>query len=84
MSYDLLPIKAPRLAGRSLHAFVLLLENGLTRSLLAPKLLRDAGIARFRETVVDEVPSVKPALPGQGALPAEPAVEGGGRGGAAR
>ena len=68
MSYDLTAIQSPRLAGTGLRILTGALESPLTRWMLMPKLLRDAGIGAFRERVLDEAPSVRPPLPGRGAL----------------
>ncbi len=69
-SYDLRAIRAPRLTGRALQTFVRLLETGPTRALIAGRMLRDAGIERFRRERVDEAPAVRPPLPAPGALSA--------------
>lgn len=66
--YDLRPIWAPRLAGRALQGFVKVLEAGPTRALIAQKLLRDAGIERFRAHTPSAAPAVRPDLPARGAL----------------
>ncbi len=68
MSYDLSAIQSPRLAGTLLKILTGALESPLTRWLLMPKLLRDAGIGAFRERALVEAPSVRPPLPGRGAL----------------
>ncbi len=68
MTYDLIPIQAPRMAGTGLKALTAALESSLTRWMLLPKLLRDAGIEQFRARTLTEAPSVRPPLPGRGAL----------------
>jgi Asp-tRNA(Asn)/Glu-tRNA(Gln) amidotransferase A subunit family amidase len=44
-------------------AAVRALENPVTGALLSPRLMRDAGIERFRAQVLTEAPSVAPPLP---------------------
>ena len=66
MPYDLVPARVPRLTGFALDALAAALENPVTAALLVPKLLKDAGIAAFRGTVLAEAPSVLPALPRPG------------------
>ena len=66
MTYDLQNIKAPRLAGTSLHLFTLALESKLTRWMLLPKLLRDGGISAFQARDLTEIPTVAPSLPAVG------------------
>ena len=68
MPYDLSPITAPRMTGTTLRAVTAALESPLTRWMLVPKLLRDGGIAQFRERVLDEVPTVTPPIPQRGEL----------------
>ncbi len=58
MSYDLKPMKAPRAAGTMLKAFVALVENAATGSLLADKLLTDAGITALRRLPAANLPLV--------------------------
>lgn len=53
MSYDLVPMKAPRAAGFLLHALSFAVRNPLTGALLAPKLLKDAGILALRAVPSD-------------------------------
>ena len=48
MSYDLVPISAPRTAGLALRALVVLLEHSSPRSLLARTLLQSAGVSELR------------------------------------
>ncbi len=76
MTYDLSVIQSPRLAGTGLRLLTAALESPLTRWMLMPKLMRDAGIVAFRERVIEDAPSVRPPLPGRGALEEAPAVEG--------
>lgn len=54
MSYDLKPLEAPRAAGGLLRTFVTLVESPGTGSLLAGKLLRDAGIVALRQLASHE------------------------------
>lgn len=64
MAYDLKSMKGtPRLAGVALSTFVRALENPVTRALLMPKLLSDAGLKAFRRLTFDDAPSVRPTLP---------------------
>jgi Asp-tRNA(Asn)/Glu-tRNA(Gln) amidotransferase A subunit family amidase len=63
MPYDLQTIRAPRLYGVALRAAAELFDNPATRVLLAPKLLADAGVDRFRRAVLTEAPAVAPRLP---------------------
>lgn len=69
MTYDLKTARAPRLAGLALSAAAGLLESPLTRSLLVPGLLRDTGVAGFRDLHLAEAPAVAPPVP-RGTLPA--------------
>jgi Asp-tRNA(Asn)/Glu-tRNA(Gln) amidotransferase A subunit family amidase len=57
--YDLKSVKLPRLAGKSLKAFVKLLDSKLS-PLLIPKLMKDAGITALRDLVIDEPPTYYP------------------------
>ena len=66
MPYDLQTVRAPRLAGFALRTATVLVDSGLTKSLLAPRILRDAGIEAFRRIVLEEAPSVAPRLPHPG------------------
>ncbi len=59
-AYDLESVKLPRLAGASLRVFVSLLEHRATRWMLIPSLLKQGGITRLRELVVDEPPTYMP------------------------
>jgi Asp-tRNA(Asn)/Glu-tRNA(Gln) amidotransferase A subunit family amidase len=70
MPYDLQTVAAPRLTGTALAAAVLALENPIGAAVLGPKLMRDAGIERFRAQVIAEPPSVVPPLPRPGMLEA--------------
>jgi Asp-tRNA(Asn)/Glu-tRNA(Gln) amidotransferase A subunit family amidase len=83
VTYDLKPIRAPRLAGNALHAFTWLLENGAARSLLAPKLLEDAGIGAFRRRHLEEapmpLPEIQPERWAAAGVPAGGGSEGAGR-----
>ena len=76
MSYDLESVSLPRLGTGALRLLVALLENPATRSPLIAKLKRDAGLTQLREMIVDEPPTLFPALPSDDrpALPGEPAV----------
>lgn len=59
VTYDLKSVKMPYLSGFALRLFTELMESPL-RSLLLPKLLRDAGIAALREQRFDEPPTLHP------------------------
>lgn len=59
MSYDLKPMKAPRLAGKMLRGLVVMIENPATGALLADKLLRDAGVAALRIIETHGGPAVR-------------------------
>ena len=63
MTYDIKPVRAPRLSGYPLRLFVKLLENPLISPLLVPKLFRDMGIAAFRKKVLSELPLFLPYFP---------------------
>ena len=58
-NYDLKSLNLPRLAGTGLRAFTSLLESP-ARKLILPKLLKDAGIAWFRELEIDAPPTNQP------------------------
>ena len=75
MTYDLVPIAAPRLAGTSLRLVTGLLESGLTRWALLPTLLKNAGLVQFRARLLDEVPTVRPDLPRVGEVEAPASVD---------
>ncbi len=74
MPYDLKSAKAPRLTGGGLSAAVSLLENRAARAVLAPGLMRDTGVAAFRDIVLVEPPSVAPRLPRPASMPAAAAA----------
>jgi len=57
--YDLKSVKLPYLAGLMLRLFVTLLESPFRR-LIAPILLRNAGITWLREQLIDELPTLYP------------------------
>jgi Asp-tRNA(Asn)/Glu-tRNA(Gln) amidotransferase A subunit family amidase len=59
--YDLQSVQLPYLSGGTLRLFVRLLESPL-RGLLAPSLLRSAGIAALREMSLDEPPTFYPPV----------------------
>ncbi len=58
--YDLKSVKLPRIAGLMLKVMCNLLENSTTASLLAPSLLKDAGITAFRKLELSEPPTFLP------------------------
>jgi Asp-tRNA(Asn)/Glu-tRNA(Gln) amidotransferase A subunit family amidase len=57
--YDLKSVKLPRMAGKTLKAFVRLLDSP-AGTLIIPKLMKDAGIAALREMKIDESPTFFP------------------------
>ncbi len=58
--YDLKSIELPSLAGGRLRLLARLLESPLTRNLLLPRLLKDAGLDTLRALTLDEPPTFKP------------------------
>ncbi len=58
--YDLKTLSFPELTGPKLKLSAMVLGNPLLQGLLAPRILRDAGITRFRALVFDEDPSFTP------------------------
>ena len=60
VAYDLSPVKAPRLTGTSLRLVARLLETTGVRRLLAPKLLADMGITRWRQRPCAAPPTFLP------------------------
>lgn len=58
--YDLKTLSFPELTGLGLKLSAGMLGNPLLQSLFAPRLLRDAGITRFRTLAFDEDPSFTP------------------------
>ncbi len=64
--YDVTPMKAPRAAGLLLRTLVGLLEQPAIAPLLVPKLMRDVGIDRLRQTpTADPLPAVHPLFLGR-------------------
>jgi len=61
MDYVNEAIRAPRLRGLALQAFVRLLENPLTAVLLAPSLIHGLGVSRLRTAAIDEAPTPWPS-----------------------
>jgi hypothetical protein len=55
MSYQRDDVKAPRVSGFALKAFVRLLESPVA-GVVIDKLVRDSGIERWRKTAVDAPP----------------------------
>ncbi|RYZ43670.1 MAG: amidase [Myxococcaceae bacterium] len=70
MSYQRPPVKAPRLSGVALKAFVNTLERGGVGPMLVEKLLRDSGIDQWRELSAGDAPPIQYPLP-SGAPPTE-------------
>ncbi len=60
--YDLTSVTLPRLSGVPLKLMRWLLEQPTTRSLLAPELLRNAGVAAYRQHVETSEPLAEPLL----------------------
>lgn len=60
MDYVKESIKAPRLCGRTLRAFVRLLENPLFAALLTPSLIHSLGVSKLRTATIDEAPTASP------------------------
>ncbi|MFT7621070.1 MAG: Asp-tRNA(Asn)/Glu-tRNA(Gln) amidotransferase A subunit family amidase [Myxococcota bacterium] len=63
MSYDLVPVKAPRAAGNLLKMLAPVLENPITGAALAGKILADAGIQYLRDIPCDAAHTTAPPLP---------------------
>ncbi|RKH24883.1 amidase [Corallococcus praedator] len=70
MSYQRPQVKAPRLSGVALKAFVNTLERGGVGPVLVEKLLRDSGIDTWRELSAGDAPPIQYPLP-PGAPPTE-------------
>jgi len=60
--YDLTSVKLPRLAGMPLRIMRWLLEQSTTRSLLAPELMRSAGVIAYRAHIETSEPLDEPLL----------------------
>ncbi len=78
VSYDLAPVKAPRLTGGALRLLARVLEVPLLRALLAPKLLADMGITQLRRRPSEAAPTFLPWIepdPDSRARPAVTAAE---------
>lgn len=60
--YDLTSVKLPRLAGMPLQIMRWLLEQPTTRSLLAPELMRSAGVLAYRQHSESTDPTGEPIL----------------------
>ncbi|MBT6176778.1 MAG: amidase [Deltaproteobacteria bacterium] len=63
MAYDLKDVKLPILSGAPLTLTTKLIEFTATGNLIAPKLIKDAGILLLREIELDEVPTTFPRHP---------------------
>ena len=63
MSYEPVPVKAPRLAGLPLRLLAGALESGLWGALLAPGLLKQLGLPGFRALRPSEPPTLLPWVP---------------------
>lgn len=62
MTYQRDPVKAPRLAGVALRAFVGTIESGVGPAVLS-KITTDSGLERFRETPVTHASPIQVPLP---------------------
>ncbi|QSQ24785.1 amidase [Pyxidicoccus parkwayensis] len=62
MTYQRNPVKAPRVSGMALKAFVNTLESSVG-SVVLEKLVRDSGIEQWRELPADDAPPVQLPLP---------------------
>lgn len=71
--YDLTSVSLPRLSGLPLKMMRWLLEQPTTRSLLAPELLRSAGVVAYRQHVETSTPLLEPILD---TWPQAPATDG--------
>src|SRR5215831_4262041 len=60
MGYVKKSSRAPQMHGRTLRAFVRLLENPGTAVLLAPSLMRSLGVSELRAIRIDEEPTPRP------------------------
>jgi hypothetical protein len=74
MSYDIRPLKAPRLAGTALRLFAAAVETPGVGAPLRPAMLKAAGIPEFRQFDVDDASIVVPPLPA-GVAPGDAAPE---------
>jgi Asp-tRNA(Asn)/Glu-tRNA(Gln) amidotransferase A subunit family amidase len=75
MTYLRNPVKAPRVSGVALKAFVNTLESGIG-SVLLDKLVRDSGIEQWRELPAGDAPPIQYPLPhGAPATEPQPALE---------
>ena len=63
MTYNLKSVDLPVLTGRPLTIFAAALDNRLTRGLLMPKLLGDAGVFELRAHHIEEAPVGSPLYP---------------------
>jgi Asp-tRNA(Asn)/Glu-tRNA(Gln) amidotransferase A subunit family amidase len=73
VSYDVKPLKAPRLAGAALRLFTAAVETPGAGAPLRRAMLASAGIGTFRKLACDDAAVVAPPLPGVGELaPREP------------
>ena len=61
--YNLKSVKIPRTSGRTLKILAFLLRTPVTRSLLIPVLLRQAGIQSLRKCQVEDEPLMHPVHP---------------------
>lgn len=69
MSYDIVPVKAPRAAGGLLKVLCRVMENPLTGALLSRKLLTQVGIMDLRGTPCDDPPWPLEETWGKGEIP---------------
>jgi hypothetical protein len=62
MSYDLKPVKAPKLKGLGLRLFTFLIESPFFRPLILPGLFKTTGVASFRKRVSAAAPTNYPLV----------------------
>ncbi len=63
MSYDLKSLRAPRLWGLPLKTLANLMENGYSRRIIESPIIKEAGINKIREMVLDIPPTMTPKYP---------------------
>jgi len=63
VAYEPLPVKAPRLSGAALRAFVALVESGFPGSLVRAQMLSQTGIAILRGSDAQDAAPLRESLP---------------------
>lgn len=63
MAYDLKSLRVPRLWGIPLKTLVTLLENGYSRKILENPLIKEAGVDKLRDLVLEDAPIMTPKYP---------------------